>query len=149
MFFPEPLQGRVERHDGGVEFVKLGRGAQHLEKSDGAAGTHRKGRILVAGEQADFLSDQFRANSRDGVQDMGLNRGERMGAHRAAMALGNQCDERREEADDLRMKPVAGLQYCRSPGVATQEGVDRGMGHAARLANLEQFEHGASALSEA
>ncbi len=65
------------------------------------------------------------------------------------MALGDQCNERREEADDLRMKPVASLQDRRSSGVPAQKRVDRGMGHAARLANLEQFEHGASALSEA
>lgn len=149
MFFPKLLQRGVERSDGGIGLVKRCRGAQHLKKSNGAARASGEGGIFVAGQQADFLPDQLRADACDGVQDTSLNRSQRMRAHRPAMALGDQCNERREEADDLRMKPIAGLQGCRSAVVPVKERIDRGMGHAARPANLEQFEHGASALSEA
>ncbi len=79
MFFPEPLQAGVERHDGSAEFVKLGGGAQPFEKGDGATGTGSEGGILMAGEQADFLSEQLRADSGDGVEDMGLDGCERIG----------------------------------------------------------------------
>jgi len=149
MFFPKPLKRGIGLQYGLVDLVKLAGWAQRFEEGDGTAGAGCKGRILAAAEQADFLADELWANSRDGVQDIGLNRCEGMRAHRAAMTLGNQRDKRCEEADDLGMKPVTGLA-CRGPaGIAMQEGVDRGMGHAARLANLEPFEHGAPALSEA